>query len=295
MRSLRRALESIRPQSAIAFMESANVLTIIASIGLRIRTLISERSNPEANVVPIFWRVARLTVYRFADRLILQTAAARRWYAERGISRAVRVIPNPLEHLRLDPKDIETWRREAAMQSGSLLLLAVGRLSREKGFDLLVEAFDSLRRSHPEFDVQLLIAGDGPLRAEIQASIERRGLSGSARLLGGVRPIEPLIAAADIFVLTSRYEGFPNVLVEAMSLGKAVVSVDCPFGPSEIISDSENGLLVRTREPVALAAAMAALLRDPVLRSRLGEVAARDCERYRIEKIAAAWEAEIQA
>jgi glycosyltransferase involved in cell wall biosynthesis len=295
LRLLRAALRGARPEVVISFMESTNVLVLLAAAGLGARVIISERNNPRQNPLPLFWRVARRLTYRYARTLVVQTNAVQSWYQARGLSRRIAVIPNPVAVDFVTPAETAGFRSGMAAEPRCLLIAAVGRLDRQKGFDLLIEAFALARRAQPEIPVRLCIAGQGPLRDALQARIAAAGLSDCISLLGNVNPVEGLLLAADLFVVASRFEGFPNVLVEAMALGRPVVSFDCEYGPREIIRPEVDGLLVPAGDIARLADAINRLTRDAGLRRRLGAAAADIAQRLDTGHIAAAWEAEMCA
>lgn len=155
------------------------------------------------------------------------------------------------------------------------VILSVGRLIDYKDPQLLVEAFARLPRT---MRVRLVIIGDGPLRSQVEALIARHGLAERALLLGHDPNPWRYMARARLLVLTSRYEGFGNVLVEAMATGLSVVGVDCQYGPTEILDGGRWGRLVPVSDPYTLAAAVAAALQEPAdtdaLRTRANEFSA---------------------
>jgi glycosyltransferase involved in cell wall biosynthesis len=147
------------------------------------------------------------------------------------------------------------------------LLVACGRLAEQKGFPYLIDAMSLVRKEIPA--ATLWILGEGPDRRALQEQIDNSSLGNAVRLLGFRDNPYSFMAAADLFVLSSIFEGFGNVIVEAMASGTAVVSTDCPYGPSEIITDGINGLLVPPRDHQALAEAILRVLRSNDLRARL--------------------------
>lgn len=156
------------------------------------------------------------------------------------------------------------------------VVVAVGRLVRQKGYDQLLVAFERLRMTH---DAELWIVGEGPERHAIAEQAKRLRIEPFVRLLGSQHDPYAFMRAADVFVLASRYEGFGNVVVEALACGTPVVSTDCPYGPGEVITDRESGLLVPVEAPEALAAALRTVLTDRPLRETLiahGTQRARD-------------------
>jgi glycosyltransferase involved in cell wall biosynthesis len=167
-------------------------------------------------------------------------------------------------------------------------IIAAGRLKRQKDFFRLVRAFAQVAEKHPDW--KLKICGDGPHRERLEELIAELGLEGKVELPGPVKNLGPELAAASMYALSSRREGFPMVLLEAMSKGLPVVSFDCPTGPREIVRSGENGLLVAHQDVDALAAAMIRMIEDEDLRRRCGAGALKTAERYSIDVIGERWE-----
>jgi glycosyltransferase involved in cell wall biosynthesis len=169
--------------------------------------------------------------------------------------------------------------------SATPLLVAMGRLSPVKGFDLLIDA--SARLRDQGLAHHIMIVGEGPQRAELEALIQARGLREEVELVGFLSEPQPLLAAADVFVLPSRREGNGGlVLLEALAHGRPIVAADCETGPREVLQDGAFGDLVPMQDPEALAAALARHLRDP---SRLRAIAALGPARARdFDQVAAA-------
>lgn len=159
------------------------------------------------------------------------------------------------------------WARDKSRP----LIVAAGRLAPWKCFPDLIRAMEVLARRVP---ARLLILGDGPMRRELEAQIARAGLSASVQLVGYVENPLKYFRRADVFVLSSRVEGLPNVLVEAMMCGCTPVSTDCPTGPRELLQDGRYGYLVPVGDPNAMAAAVEQALDDPIPGERLAEAVA---------------------
>jgi glycosyltransferase involved in cell wall biosynthesis len=167
-------------------------------------------------------------------------------------------------------------------------IVAAGRLTPQKGFDLLIEAFALVAPSHPGW--RLRICGGGWQRPELERLVAERGLDEAVDLPGRVKQLGEEMARASLFVLSSRFEGFPLILIEAMSKGLPVVSFDCPTGPRDVIEDRRNGILVPPGDVEALARAMAEVMDDPELRRRLGAAAALTARGYTIDAVGPRWE-----
>jgi glycosyltransferase involved in cell wall biosynthesis len=167
-------------------------------------------------------------------------------------------------------------------------VLAAGRLTRQKGFDLLIDAFERVVSAHPDW--RLRICGRGHLGADLRRDVKERGLSEVIEL-PGPRDLAEEMAQASIFVLSSRFEGFPLVLLEAMSKGMAVVSFDCPTGPGDAVDDHRNGILVPPQDVEGLAAGITELIEDEDLRRRCAEAAVETARSYSVDAIGPKWEA----
>ncbi|WP_432562303.1 glycosyltransferase [Kineococcus sp. SYSU DK003] len=164
--------------------------------------------------------------------------------------------------------------------SGRLRLVAAGRLAEQKGFDVLLDALARVVAGGG--DVELVLVGSGPLEADLRAQADRLGIADRVEFAGHVADAQPLIAGADLFVLSSRYEGLGLVVLEALVHGRPVVATDCPTGPRYVLRDGEFGDLVPTEDPQALAEAVLAFVRDPEpLRRKAagGPARARDFDR----------------
>jgi glycosyltransferase involved in cell wall biosynthesis len=168
------------------------------------------------------------------------------------------------------------------------VVLGVGRLTPQKGFARLVRAFALVAPEHPAW--RLRICGDGRRRRSLRALVTRLGLTGRVELPGAVARIDEEMARASVFALSSRFEGFPMVLLEAMSMGLAIVSFDCPTGPRELLDDGRTGLLVPEGDVRALAAAIERLVTDEALRARLGAAAREAARAYAPDRVGVLWD-----
>ena len=167
------------------------------------------------------------------------------------------------------------------------VVVAAGRLTRQKGFDLLISAFAQVAASHPEW--QLRIFGDGPRQAALQRQITKAGLDGQVTLMGSSDRMAADMAEGSIFALSSRFEGFGMVLIEAMSAGLPVVSFDCPRGPRDIVEDGHDGILVPAEDVGAMAAGLSRLMDDDQLRIKMAFAAREKAGHYSMEQIGKKW------
>jgi glycosyltransferase involved in cell wall biosynthesis len=214
--------------------------------------------------------------YRRLDALTVLSSGDARDYGQ--VVERVELIPNPVV-----PLDGGTSDQSAE------LVVAAGRLNGQKGFDLLIAAWAAVAEQQPGW--RLRIYGSGPLRDALELQVAELGLAGSVELMGRTQQLGAAMAEASLFALSSRFEGFGLVIVEAMGKGLPVVSFDCPRGPSDIIDDGADGLLVAPEDVAGLSAALLELIGDPERRRRLARAAAAKARRYESAAIGPRWDA----
>lgn len=168
------------------------------------------------------------------------------------------------------------------------VVLAAGRFARQKGFDRLIQTWDLVAPRQPDWRLRIL--GKGPWQEKLEAMIAKRGLEGSVSLEPPTDDLGAEMARASIFVLSSRWEGLPLVLLEAMSVGMAVVAFNAPTGPADVIEDHENGLLIRPRTIANLADGLVEMMSDQELRRRCADAAIATAEGYRMDAVGPSWE-----
>jgi glycosyltransferase involved in cell wall biosynthesis len=176
------------------------------------------------------------------------------------------------------------------------VVVAAGRLTRQKGFDRLLPAWASIAAKHPDWELRIF--GEGSKRGALSRQVERLGIGDSAKLMGFTPRLNEEFARAALYVMSSRREGFPMVLLEAMAVGLPVVSFDCPTGPRDIVREGVDGHVVRNGDREALAAAMSSLMGDDERRRAYGAAAVEGAARYELGNIVRRWEAllaELQA
>lgn len=276
---LRREFKTIQPDLVISFMDAVNVLSTFAARLAGVPVIVSERTDPSMNPISRAWNALRTLAYSMADRVVVQTERARSFFSS-GIQRRTVVIPNPVQTAS-EANEPEHYGVKRPF------IVSVGRLEPEKRFDHLIEAFARIFQNHPAYS--LVIAGEGRERERLERLIAELGLNDSVYLIGRVDHPFDLFHGADLFALTSRFEGFPNALCEAMASGCAVVSYDIPSGPREIISDGRDGLLCEAGDIETLAKTIARVIDEPGLRATLGDNAIEAMKRYALDAIMAQW------
>lgn len=282
LRALRRAFIASRPDVIVSFLSHTNVVALAASRGLAVPVIVSERVDPNHESLARVWSVLRRSLYPLAAAVVAQTAQAKAYFPS-VVRRRTRIIPNPVPAPFRDRPSASSERPDHHRT-----LIAAGRLTRQKGFDLLLRAFAAISPRHPEWS--LVIWGDGPLRSSLEGFSDDLRLRERVSFPGRTPTLPHEIAQADLFVLSSRYEGFPNVLCEAMACGVPVVSFDCPSGPSDILRHGIDGLLVPAGDTAALASALDRLMANPEERGQLAARAPEILDRFGLDRVLAEWD-----
>lgn len=269
-------LDEIAPDVVVALGSFVAVTTLLASVRRRWNVVISERNDPRRPVtLPI--RIGRRLLYRRATYGVALTEDARAWMESVVGVRRVCVIPNAI-----DPSALSLSARESQPR-----ILSVGRLHPQKGHEILLRAFASLPRDL-QAEWHLRIIGDGPLREHLSRVIQDLHLGENVVLVPGHQDIASEYADAEVFVLPSHFEGFPNVLLEAMANGLAVIASDLA-GTRALVSPTETGLLVPADDATALRDALRELLHDPEARAVLSSNARRTARRFGQDEILPRW------
>ncbi|HEX5138104.1 MAG TPA: glycosyltransferase [Planctomycetota bacterium] len=289
--ALRRLLEERRIEVVSSHLAHANVVNLAASPRrvARVTTVHADRRGIEhAGLRSRYLMLLQRALARRADRIVFlcpETAAAMaRAYGARPAQ--VAVVPNGV-----DPDELRGRADLApppAWPAGGLRVLAAGRLAAQKGFDLLLRAFAIARGRG--LDGSLLILGEGEERAALERLRGELRLERVVALPGHAGNPYPAMRHADMFVLSSRYEGFPLVLLEALALGLPALATACPAGPFDLLGEGA-GLLLRPHDPGALADGLLALAADPARRADLSRRGTERAQQYRwaavIDRVAA--------
>lgn len=278
---LARYLRQAKPDVLIANMEHMNVMAVVARMATRARTRIivtqhnafSEqvrRPSLKYRLLPLLYR----TFLPFADEIVtVSTGVADDLAQHSGLRRdRMTVIYNGVVTEDFDERTISGLPTHPWQNSGFPVIAGMGRFVAQKDFSTLLQAFAIVAS---QTDARLLLLGDGPLRGELEQQAETLGITDKISMPGFIDNPLPDIKSAGLFVLSSRFEGFGNVIAEALACGTPVVSTDCPHGPAEILEDGRYGALVPVGNPEALARAMLDALQatpDPDMLKQRGRV-----------------------
>ncbi len=289
--ALRQALRDIRPDVAVAMMDASCVILALAARGLTgIVPLGSIRVHPPCQSTKAIWKRLQSVAYGQLSALVALTPESASWLAANTNAHRIEVIPNPIQWPL--PASGPKLAPDAICKPGRKVLLAAGRLAPQKGFDLLIDVFANLSERHPDWD--LAIVGEGPERQRLELEISARGLAPRILLPGWAGNVADWYGRAHLYVMSSRFEGFPNTLAEAMAHGLPAVSFDCDTGPNDIVRNGRDGFLAPKEDVPALAAALDRLMGDADLRQSFGCAAKAVRDRYSLQRVAEMWESVLQ-
>ncbi len=273
---LRKQIKKFHPDVILSFLDTNNILTLLSSVGLKIPVIVSERTNPKISPISNFKKIIRDWAYKKADCLVVQNKGIQKiFFAEIGVK--ADVIPNPIA---IHP--------EVKWKGHQKEFITLGRLEEAKGYTYLIEAFSKIKDQHPDW--VLKIFGNGKDKDKFKNQIRSLNMENRIFINPSISKPAEEISKSKIFVFSSLFEGMPNALMEAMAIGMPVISTDCDFGPSDLIKNNKNGLLVPIKNSEKLAEAMSRLAKDSNLQNSLGNAAADSMKKYEINKVVLLWE-----
>ncbi len=262
-----------RPDVLISFMVHTNLIAVIVSKFYAIKLIASEHNNhlEETNAIG---KLTRKYAYKFANALTVLTDFDRKFYEDRNVN--VHVMPNPCS--------FDAYREEN--RNRNKIILAVGALNRyhHKGFDNLLKMIGPVLIDNPGWKLKLVGGGEEGTKFLKDLS-EKEKLTEKVIFEGFSDNIADIMRDSDIYIMTSRFEGLPMVLLEAMSQGMACISYDCISGPSEIITHNENGILVENQNSELMCIELNALIRNPEKRKKLAKKGIDSLDRFKIDTI----------
>lgn len=296
---LGKIISELQPDLVISFLDGANVLALETKLLKRVRCsfIISQRNNLSISLQRNYpystWRRwlkrQQFTwLYRKADHIISLSQGVKTDLVNnfKLPDRMITPIHNPIDLALVEERSQAQvnypWNRDEQH-----IILGVGRLIEQKGFSDLIKAFAKIQTSRP---CKLVILGEGVLRGQLESLVASFNLQEHVYMPGFVDNPWAYMRDADLFVLSSHWEGLGNVIIEAMACGTPVIATDCDFGPGEIIQHGENGVLVPVRDMERLAEAMSNLLNDPPESGRLAQASRRRARDFESSKICREYE-----
>ena len=261
----------------ISFLAPFNVMAIAAKLGKGIPMIVADRNDPTKVPTNAVVRKLRDFLYMFADGVVLQTEKNKAYF-NRVVQKKSTIIYNPI--------DLKDYAGIALNSKKERMIVSAGRLMKQKNQKLMINAFASVLKSYPDY--KLVIYGEGPCKKELEEQIKQLDISENVLLPGSTTELHDKIKSADIFVLSSDYEGMPNALIEAMCLGIPVISTKVS-GATDLIQHRENGLLVEIDDEDELRHAMLELLENKDKARRMAEKATELNEALEVSKIMEQW------
>lgn len=284
---VRMELSRSSPDVLISFMDTMNMVAILASIGSGVPAIVSERVDPTKHSIGRIRSFARRFLYMFASTCVVQTKGIQRYF-ERIPGLSVQVIPNPIL-----PQEFRVNHKQPN-ESGKFTIVSMGRLEQQKGFDVLIRAFGIV--AHHDRSWQLVIYGEGSERKSLERLVSSHDLCDRVFLPGITREPASELARSHIVAFPSRFEGFPNSLGEAMAVGLPAVANRGVSGIEELVQHNISGLLVSSSEDeVAWSNALLRLMGDAQLRQQMGDSALQRCKQWAPEGIFEMWRELISA
>lgn len=285
-RELRKCFNRIKPDIIISFLPEASFLTVYAN-RKKYKLIISDRNDPNHEYQTFIYKKLVRILYPKADGYVFQTFDAKNYFNNiiDFKKKKYEIIVNPVN---------EKFINYPISKSKEKKIVSVGRLTEQKNIDLLIDSFSDIEKDFPEYT--LTIYGDGNMREHLSNKIKSLNLENKIAMPGIVNNIQENIIDASLFVMSSDYEGIPNALIEAMTLGLPVISTDCPCGgPRMFIENEKNGFLISVGSRKELANTMKKVLSDDNLKNRIGKNAKDIVELVNPSVINSKWENFINA
>jgi|GEM_PF-1469620 len=281
VRHLRQAIMEERNRSVVSFMEKSNLPCILATAGEPVRLVIAERTDPRMQTEYSDYKKALIRkLYPLADALVVQTQSVEKWAHGFMSKDNVHVIRNMVT--------VDESITHSQLRLPENFICCMGRMTACKGLSGFIAQLPRLFAKHTDYSFVLL--GEGPDRASLTAQVSSLGLTDKVFMPGFLPAPHSVLKKARVFVLPSVFEGFPNALIEAMAVGVAPVSFNCPSGPAEIIRQRENGILVAEQDYDALADSICTLLDAPQDCDRIaGNARAWAAMHYNLETVMGQW------
>jgi GalNAc-alpha-(1->4)-GalNAc-alpha-(1->3)-diNAcBac-PP-undecaprenol alpha-1,4-N-acetyl-D-galactosaminyltransferase len=276
--ALRQTFKKINPNIVCAFGIKDIIISLLASIGLKLQVIGSERRSPASNSFKV--RLLSKLFYGWCNGMVFQLESAKSFFGKKIRGKAI-VIPNPF-------KGTKSYSPCPLSQRRKVITAAAARFEPQKGIDVLLEAFKIVNERHSKYKLE--IYGSGGLLNEYKKQIAASNLENNVRFPGLVESVTDVVWDSTLFVLPSRVEGIPNVLMEVLGAGVPTVSTDCPpGGPRLLTNNGERGLLVDVENVEEMAEAICKIIEDDDLSKKLSKKGLEVTEEFSTEKIANLW------
>ena len=278
LKRLKDYIKEIDPDIILGFLPEPSYRLLILKPFIKSPVIISDRNDPKIEYASLKSRTIMKFLYKRADGFVFQTDEARDYFCKKIQDKSI-VIANPVDDRFLKTKYVGYKSTE---------FINVGRLNEQKNQILLIESFKDVIKKYPNY--KLLIYGEGSLKNELSMYIKDNKLNNNVKLCGNVDDIENILKDKKGFILSSKYEGMPNALMEAMAVGVPCISTDCPCGgPRELIKNNINGLLVKSNDKNELVSAMYKIIENDKMCKKIAMSAKKNMNNYSCDKIVSKW------
>lgn len=278
LKRLKDYIKEIDPDIILGFLPEPSYRLLILKPFIKSPVIISDRNDPKIEYASLKSRTVMKFLYKRADGFVFQTDEARDYFCKKIQDKSI-VIANPVDDRFLKTKYVGYKSTE---------FINVGRLNEQKNQILLIESFKDVIKKYPNY--KLLIYGEGSLKNELSMYIKDNKLNNNVKLCGNVDDIENILKDKKGFILSSKYEGMPNALMEAMAVGVPCISTDCPCGgPRELIKNNINGLLVKSNDKNELVSAMYKIIENDKMCKKIAMSAKKNMNNYSCDKIVSKW------
>ncbi len=278
LKRLKKCINEIGPDIILGFLPEPSYRLLLLKPFIKSPIIISDRNDPKVEYASLKSRTIMNVLYKRADGFVFQTEEACEYFSKKIQDKSV-VIANPVDDRFLKTKYIGNESKE---------FINVGRLNEQKNQILLIESFKDVIKKYPNY--KLLIYGDGNLKSELSTYISDSKLNNNVKLCGNVDDIENILKEKKCFILSSKYEGMPNALMEAMAVGMPCISTDCPCGgPRGLIKNNINGLLIKNDDKRELVSAMYKIIENDEMCKKMALAAKKNMDNYSCDKIVKKW------
>ena len=277
IRNLRKICKNYKPEVLVSFMGEPNCRAVIATMGLPVKCIISVRNDPNKEYAGFMGRWIGKHLLPMADGCVFQTKDARSWFPDKLQAKST-IIFNAVKETFFEKEWCPISHRA----------VAVGRLTAQKNYSMMIKAFSKVVAIYP--DAILDIFGDGTDREVIQRLIDSYQMKDHIFLRGHTNRVLEEVSSANVFLMSSDYEGMPNALMEALAMGVPSISTDCPCGgPRELICSGENGFLVSCNDDQTMAEYLKEIFTNKEKSKEISIKAKKDAHRYQPDRISREW------
>ena len=279
---LRSIFKEINPDVVISFMVDINIMTLLASLGLKIKIIVSERANPFIREKK-FIKIGEKALYPLADKVVVQTDMVKEYFNDKIQKKCV-TIPNPINVIK-SPISQKVKEKK---------IIAVGRMTEQKNFKMLIDAYYLFSKENLEYD--LYIYGEGPLRQQLIEYTQKLGITNRVNFPGYVKNMNEIMSTSSLYISSSNFEGISNAMLEALALGIPSICTDCPVGgASLVIENNKNGILIPVNDVNALYLAINKVINNKIFAEKISKEALKINDIFSLKNITKKWEKVIES